>query len=298
MGKLYGALFVLSLIWGTSFLFIKILLENLAPSAVVFGRCLFGAAALALIIFFQKKEFLVKGAPWRKLLLVGFLNNALPWYFISVSETQISSSLASVINASTPIWTLIIGAVLFSARLKGRQWIGILIGFAGIIILSDIRPGDFVSGNLFGIGFMSAAAACYGAGAHLTKKYLVDLPIIHISFYTLLAATMISFVAMLATAPDSLPQLVQSENLLPLLGLGSFGSGIAYLFYFYLVKEGSAELASLVTYIVPGTALIWGAVLLDESIHLSMIFGLLVIFSGVYISTGKKTGKKGKPAAA
>lgn len=289
MGKLYGALFILSLIWGTSFYFIKILLEHLGPSAVVFGRSLFGAVTLLLIAFFQRKKLTLASVPWGIVILVSLLNNALPWLLISSSEMSISSSLASIINATTPIWTLIIGYLFFSSRLNRNQWIGVFIGFIGIFILSDIQFGELLSGNTMGVLLMLGATCCYGLGSQFTKKRLGSLSILSISLLTLVISTIISGVFLIFTSPQSFQSLSKMEVFVPLIGLGSLGSGVAYLLFYYMVQKGSAEFASLVTYAVPVSAIIWGTLLLQEEIHYTMIFGLLVIFTGIYISSLKLT---------
>lgn len=121
MGKLYGALFLLSLIWGTSFLFMKLLVVHLDPAAVVFGRCLFGTVILFIILLFSKEKINFKQLPWAKLFFVALTNNALPWLLICTSETKITSSLASIFNATTPVWTLLIGFFFFSAFLRNAM---------------------------------------------------------------------------------------------------------------------------------------------------------------------------------
>ncbi|MDP4086206.1 MAG: DMT family transporter [Bacillota bacterium] len=288
MGKLYSALIVLSLIWGTSFLFMKILVASMSPLTVVFGRCLFGAVLLLIIALSSKKKIHFKNLPWGKLVLVALTNNVLPWLLICSSETKISSGLASIVNATTPIWTLLIGFFFFSSKLKKNQWVGIFIGFLGIFILSEIRPGDVFSGNMFGILLMALATFSYGLGAHMTKKYLSSLTILETSVFTLIISATISFILMMGFSPPShLNVIFTAENLFAFTGLGTLGSGVAYLLYYYLVKKGSPEFASLVTYLVPVSAVIWGASLLKESIHLSMLLGLLVIFTGVYVSSLK-----------
>lgn len=287
MGKLFSALSILSLIWGTSFLFMKLLLAQLTPAGVVFGRSLFGMIILLVILLFQKKQQNFKNLPWGKLFLVALTNNVLPWLFISTSETKISSSMASIINATTPVWTLVIGFLFFSSQLRRNQWFGIAIGFAGIFALSDIKFGDLFSGNTLGIILMTGATISYGIGAQMSKKYLSHLSVLQISFYTLFLSTIISFLTMLFTTPKASESLLHTEFIFPFIGLGVFGSGIAYLLYYFLVKEGGAELASLVTYMVPISAIIWGAALLKEPIHLSMLIGLIIIFLGVYISSRK-----------
>jgi drug/metabolite transporter (DMT)-like permease len=298
MGKLYSALFVLSIIWGTSFLFIKVLLSEMGPAAVVFGRCLFGTLMLFVILLISKKKLKFKQIPWLCLLFVALTNNVLPWLLICTSETKLSSSMASIINATTPIWTLIIGFLFFSLSLRKNQWIGILIGFIGIFILSDFKPGDLYTGNTIGILLMTGATFCYGLGAQLTNKYLSKLSVIETSFYTLAISTLISFIMMVTLSPQSISTFLNSKLLLPLLGLGSLGSGIAYLLYYFLVKRGSPEFASLVTYLVPVSAIIWGGLLLNEEFHLYMLIGLLVIFTGVYISSLKSKRKSNKSTVA
>jgi drug/metabolite transporter (DMT)-like permease len=298
MGRLYSALIGLSLIWGTSFLFMKIILSSMSPAAVVFGRCFFGMITLFVIFLFSKEKFNLKNKPWGKLVLVAMANNALPWLLISSSETIISSGLASIINAATPIWTLIIGFFFFASSLNKNQWIGILIGFLGIFILSEIKPGDILSGNTLGILLMTGATFCYGLGTHMSKKYLANLSIIETSFFTLTISTVISFIILVLFTPHSIPALFDGSLVLPFIGLGAFGSGVAYLLFYYLVKKGSPEFASLVTYLVPVSALVWGAVLLKESIHLVMLAGLIIIFLGVYISSRKsKSTSKNNVAA-
>lgn len=297
MGKLYSALLILSVIWGTSFLFIKILLEAINPAAIVFGRCLFGFVTLALVAFIKREKIQLSKMPLKKLFLVGFLNNALPWLLISTGQTKISSSLASIINATTPIWTLIIGMLFFGSVLRKNQWLGIAFGFFGIFIISNFKSGEFMSGHMSGVLLMLGAAICYGAGTHLTKKYLADLSTLHISLFTLLSATLISFVFLMVTAPEAIVAFTNVNVILPFIGLGSFGSGLAYLLYYFLVKDGSPEFASLVTYLVPASAILWGAFLLEEEIHLSMLLGIIIIFAGVYITSMKVKQKENKVAA-
>lgn len=291
MGKLYSGLIGLSLIWGTSFLFIKVLISSMAPEAAVFGRCFFGAFVLFIIYLFTKQKNPLKKLPWVHILFVALTNNVLPWLLICSSETKLSSSLASILNATTPIWTLIIGFIFFSSQLKKVQWLGILVGFIGIFILSDFKIGAVHSGNFLGIILMSGATICYGVGAQLSKKHLSNLSVAETSFFTLLVSAIISFIIMLITAPESLPVFIHFNIIMPLVGLGALGSGVAYILYYFLVKEGSAEFASLVTYLVPVSAIIWGAILLKENINILMIIGLSVIFAGVYISSLKSKRK-------
>ncbi|WP_404449864.1 DMT family transporter [Sutcliffiella horikoshii] len=294
MKRLYAALFTLSLIWGMSFLFIKLLVVDLGVWGVVFWRCLFGAGTLLFLLLIQNKLKSLRNLPLIPIILIAVLNNALPWALIAVSETSISSSLASVVNATTPIWTILIGFSIFSSKMEKMQWIGVSVGFLGIIVLLELNLLQLFQDNLLGVGTMLGATICYGFGAHLSKKHLQNIPITVISFSTLAVAGVISGGMMLMMQPSGFFAIGSASIIVSLIGLGVFGSGVAYLLYYYMVKEGSAEFASLVTYIVPITAMLWGSMLLGEEITLHMLFGLILIFSGVYLSSYKTKAQKQK----
>ncbi|MBO1510590.1 DMT family transporter [Metabacillus bambusae] len=295
MKKLYGALFTLSIIWGTSFLFIKLLVNELGPWGVVFWRCLFGTITLLILFFFKKQDISrlrIITLPWIPLIFVALFNNVLPFGLIAMSEIGISSSLASVINATTPIWTIVIGSIFFMVPVRGKQWIGVFVGFVGILLLLNLDFKSLMNENFVGAGTMLAATFCYGLGAQLARKYLTQLPTIIVSTTTLFMSMLISFPFMLVTNHTKGYSGFSFETFLSLIGLGVFGSGFAYLFYYFMVKEGSAEFASLVTYIVPITAMIWGFLLLDEHISANMVIGLLFVFAGVYLSSAKANKKR------
>lgn len=294
MKRLYLALLMLSLIWGMSFIFIKLLVVDLGVWGVVFWRCVFGAVTLLLLLIVQNKLKTVKRLPLLPIFFIALLNNALPWALIAVSETIISSSLASVVNATTPIWTILIGFTIFSSKMVKMQWVGVLVGFCGIIVLLELNLFQLFQNNLLGVGTMLGATMCYGFGAHISKKYLQDIPIMVISFSTLAVAGIISGVVMAIIEPSGFHSINSMDAVISLIGLGVFGSGFAYLLYYYMVKEGSAEFASLVTYLVPISAIIWGSVLLGENITPHMLIGLFLIFSGVYLSSYKTKTKKEK----
>jgi drug/metabolite transporter (DMT)-like permease len=291
MARLYGALFTLSLIWGTSFLFIKLLVGPLGAWGVVFGRCLFGTVILLLIMAFRKDWKGLKELPLGMIILVSLLNNAMPWFLIALSETKITSSYASLINATTPIWTLIIGFLFFRNKLRLFQWLGIALGFIGIIILSGVDVTNIKNQSLVGLFTMVGATLCYGYSTHLTKKYLSTVSVTMISLSTIIVSALISLIMVLITDRTIFTMILEPSIFGALVGLGVFGSGIAYLLYYYCIQKGSPEFASLVTYLVPISAMLWGAVVLNEDIHLSMITGFILILAGVYVSSKKPKEK-------
>lgn len=289
---LYALLLALSLIWGASFLFIKILVESYNPATVAFLRCLAGSLTLLIILLFKREKFEFKSFPWIPIIAVALLNSAIPWVLISYSETYISTGLASVLNASTPLWTLIIGILVFKLSSSIYQWIGIAVGFMGIMILIDMDWSTFSADSTLPILAMLVVTLCYGTASQISKRALSNLSVYHISFMTLLIACITTGSIALFTETNSLIHVFEGTKLVALLGLGSLGSGIAYLIFFQLIQKGSAEFASLVTYLVPAFAIGWGVLLLDETLSSKLLIGLLIILAGVFISSKKKREKR------
>ncbi|WLD94994.1 DMT family transporter [Alkalihalobacillus sp. AL-G] len=286
--KLYASLITLSLIWGMSFLFIKVLVEDIGAWGIVFIRCTFGALTLIGIMLIQRKKIFPKGLPWKTLLVVGLFNAMIPWGLIAISETKISSSLASIVNATTPIWTSVIGVIFFSIHLKYKQWFGVLIGFIGILILINLDINQFFKEDLVGMGTMIAATLCYGFSSQYTKRNLQGLSVMIISLFTLLIGAFGSLSVMLLTGEViTIEAVTEPVSIAAFIGLGVFGSGLAYLLFYYMIQKGSAEFATFVTYLVPITAMLWGHFLLDEYIPPYALYGLVLIFLGVYLSTRK-----------
>jgi drug/metabolite transporter (DMT)-like permease len=279
------------LIWGLSFVFMKWLLEPAGVWGIVFLRCVAGAIILLPVLWLKRKE--VKGKlSWKWLIIVGIFNCGLAWGLIPLSETVINSTTASILNATTPIWTGLIGLILFSYVLTGRQWIGILIGFFGILVLMDFQFGRLFGQDFVGIGTMLVAAICYGLAGQLTKRFLSGIGVLVITTFTLLTGAVVGLIGMLLTEPFNPTLLLKPLPIFAVIGLGCFGSGLGQLIYFYINKNGSPELAATVTYLIPATAMIWGYVLLGEGITPNIIIGLLIIFIGVYLSSRKSKGVK------
>lgn len=286
MFRLTGALLLLSLIWGMSFVFIKMLLDPAGVWGVVFLRCAAGALVLIPLLLVRGIPPLAS-LPWGSLILVGVLNAALPWALIAWSETQIQSNTASILNATTPIWTSLVGFLVYSVHLERQQWTGVFIGFVGILILMDFQVTELFGEQQVGIGTMLLAAICYGFASHHAKRYLKNVGILVIATVTLLVGTVSGLIGMAFTRGFSPEVLLTPSSLAAIVGLGALGSGIAYLLYYYMIAEHSASFAANVTYLIPVTAMIWGAVLLQESISSQMLMGLLVILTGVYLSSRK-----------
>lgn len=283
--SLYISLILLSLIWGGSFFFIKNLLHDFGPWGIAFLRSSFGFLFITITMLIMKRSFGFRKIKWLPTIVVAMINMAFPWTLIAFSETRLASSLASVLNATTPIWTMLVGLLFFGSVFRRMQWLGMGIALVGLFILLGIRPGTLATVDLIGFGTMISATLCYAVGSQLSKRFLSGLDMYQITFGTLLSAMVGSGILAFATEGVDLTRVLVPANLGGLIGLGVFGSGVAYILFNYMVLKGSPEFATSVTYLVPATAMIWGYTLLDEPIGWSLIIGLILILSGVFISS-------------
>lgn len=288
----YLALIALSLIWGGSFFFIKMLLHDFGPWTIAFLRSGMGLVVIVCIMLALRKPFRLRTISWIPMTIMALINTAIPWALIGFSETRLPSSMASVLNATTPVWTIIVGVLFFRSVSSKRQWLGIGIATIGLIVLLDINPETFISVDMLGFGCMIAATFCYAIGSQLSKNLLtIGYSMYQVTFGTLLCTMIGSGIMAFSTEEVSLSHLASLSNILMIVGLGMFGSGIAYILFYYMVEKGSAEFATMVTYLVPCTAVLWGYTLLDENIKWTLLVGLMIILAGVFIASRKSKPK-------
>ncbi|MFB5679025.1 DMT family transporter [Paenibacillus terreus] len=294
--SLYTALILLSLIWGGSFLFIKVLLQHdLGPWTIASLRSLFGLVFILLVMLVLRKPFSFKQISWGGAVIVSLVNMALPWGLIAFSETRLTSSMASVLNATTPIWTMLVGLLFFGAAFTRMQWTGMLIAFAGIIVLLGINPVTMISVDPVGFVCMLAATLCYGFGTQLSRRLLGGLSMYQMTFATLAGAAVGS--GLVAVFTEQAPVLTEPAVIGSFIGLGVLGSGVAYILFNYMIMKGSPEFATSVTYLVPASAMVWGYTLLGEHIGWNLLAGLVLILGGVFAANRKIGTNPGKKAS-
>jgi drug/metabolite transporter (DMT)-like permease len=276
-------LLALAAIWGSSFMFIKVAVEEVSPGVVVWGRVLVASLALLpaipLIIGWRRLLEGLRRYAW-PLIVLGVFNASIPFWLLAWGEERLDSGLAAVLQASTPLFTALLAfGFSRSNRVTGVKLAGVVIGFLGVVLLVGVQPEGDVLSALAVVG----SALCYAASALYAAARLRQTPPIVASFGTLLVAT-------IATAPLGLAQLPGSapswEAIVSIVVLGAAGLSIAYLLYFGLIAGAGASYAVLVTYLVPALALGYGAVFLDEAITASALGGLALILAGVGLGTG------------
>ena len=268
--------------WGASFLFIKVSVEDVSPVELVAGRLFFGAVAVLGFIVVTRHEFRwTPGIP-PKMALQAVGSNIMPFWLISWGEQHINSGTASVLNSTVPIFTAVFAAAfLIEERFTSGRLIGLLLGFAGIIVLTGDDALHITDADVLGQLAVVAAAACYGASAVYSRTLLRDNDPVTLSALQLAMGTLICVPLVIGLEGAPAYGSMGLDAWGSLLGLGLAGTGIAYIAYLWLIEHTGSVRASLVTYIVPVIALFLGWAVLDESLGLNVIAGAALIVFGV-----------------
>ena len=274
----------LGIVWGCSFIFIKLGLEFLTPIGVAFGRVSLGAITLLLWARF-KGIALPKGrAMWFHLWIVALLLNVIPGYLFAVAETEVTSILAGIINAVTPLMTLIaIMVVTREEKPKFYQVLGITIGFVGVLTVLGAWKG-LGDNPLWAILILLFAVTCYGFSFPYSRRFIIPhkLPSESIAAaqVTAGALTLLPFYLLDGIAEDN----YRPGPVLAMLALGIFGSGFAYIWNFKVMELAGSAIASSVTYLTPVVAVIVGLIFLKEDLSWYEPVGALVVLLGAAIA--------------
>jgi drug/metabolite transporter (DMT)-like permease len=278
---------LLGLVWGSSFVFIKLGLEFLNPVGVAFGRCALGAMILLLIVKIRGIKLPTDPKTWFILWVVSLLLNVFPGILFAYAEQRVTTVLAGIINACTPLATLIFLFIFFrSEKIKNEQIFGLVIGGLGVLIVLGIWKG-IGSGSGSGVLALLAAITCYGLSFPIIKKYLIPLNLkaeaLAASQVTAGALTLLPFYLMNGIAKDE----YRAGPILAMMALGIFGSGLAYIWNFQIVERAGSSVASSVTYLTPVVAVFVGWIFLGENITWHEPVGGAIVILGAAISQGR-----------
>ena len=296
MSRRYPAMLAaVALLWGASFMFIKIAVRELAPATLVAGRIGIGALTLALVVPFLaggRATVTAIRANLGWLVVVGLVNMALPFWLLSWGETRIDSGLASIIQGSVPIFNAVIAFGFFrDVRVTGLRLLGVGIGFVGVALLVGAQPQGKVVGALAVVGM----ALCYAVGQLVAARHLgsVQPPVVALATTAVAALAVLPFG--IAQAPDHLPHW---KTIGSVLALGIPLTALAFLLFYAIIAGAGAAYASLVTYLVPPIALLYGAIFLGERFGVAAIGGLALILGGVAFGTGRLRFRRRPPLAS
>ncbi|MDA9506672.1 ABC transporter permease [Bradyrhizobium sp. CCBAU 11386] len=282
----WSLLAVLSILWGGSFFFNGAALRELPPLTLVFLRVALGAAILLPLLRAQGIGFPRGMTGWKPFVVIGLLNNVIPFSLIVIGQTFIPSGLASILNATTPLFTVIVMAMAGEEALQVRRVTGVVLGVVGVVILRgwgiETRPGQG-----FGILLCLGGALSYGFAALAARRLLKDSAPLGTATFQLMASTaMMAVVAGVMEQPWHLP-MPDVTTWLAVLGLAGLSTALAYIVFFQILRRSGATNVMLVTLLIPVTAILLGWLLLGEPISMREITGAIVIGSALLVIDGR-----------
>lgn len=280
-----------ALIWGLSFYFIEILLISFHPFMIAFMRLSIGAVIMLITAAIMKERLPVE--LWRKLFVMGILMNSLPGLMFAIAQDHISSILASILNAATPLVTLLMVIVFFrEQKSTNSQFLGLVIGLLGVLTVLGIWQG-IPSSQFIGIIALMAAVTGYGISMPYYRKHIVPLNYSPISLMALQIPLSALQVLPLAIFNYELRSPVSLHAIISILLLGGFGSGLAYVLHYRVTATAGAVVASSITYLMPVVAAVAGVFLLQEKLHWYEFAGALIVIIGILLTQRKPRSRHG-----
>jgi len=274
---------LLALLWGSSFLWIAIALRGFSPVQIVLIRLALGAIVLVIIVYARGLRLPTNRLVWLHLTIAALFANAIPYTLFAIGEQHVSSSVAGVLNATTPLWTLVISfATGHERRISAAKTAGFIVGLIGtLVIFSPWQSGSQIA-SLGGLVCLGASAS-YGVSYVYMDSFLArrGIPPLVLSAGQLIAATVL--LAVVLPFAGLQPAHLRWDATAALAVLGIFGTGIAYILNYRLITDVGTT-ASVVTYLLPIVAVILGAAVLSDKITIQIVGGMLIVLIGVAIT--------------
>ena len=275
-------LLLLAIIWGASFLLMRIAAPEFGPVPLIFLRSAVAAVCFAAVFRVARNRALLRqhlGA----FVLLGIVNTALPFSLLAYSTLSLEAGFTSLLNATTPIFAAVIGAAMFSTPLRKTQVLGLAVALTGVAILSWDRLSFKPGGSGLAVIAALAASASYGVAVNFTKHQLATIPPQVVSAGALVMSSLVLLVPGLILWPEETPSTrAWSSALL----LAVVCTALAYALFFSLLKRSGAMAASSVTFLIPLFAILWGAAILGETIDPQLLLGMLVTLAGTALAVG------------
>ncbi len=279
-----SAFWLLGLVWGSSFLWIKIAVEQMGPLAVAAFRQSFGLLGLLAVMAVQRQRFPRGRDVLLSYMTLGVLQSAVPFALIAWGETRIDSGLAAILNGTMPLFTILIAhAWLHDDKITPARLAGLGLGFGGVVVLGsrDLAPGG-LAGTAWGQLAILAATVSYAVAAIYSRRHLRhEPPLVQATMVVLVGDTLLWSAVAIGERPVHIP--MAPLPWIALLWLGLLGSCLAYLLYFYLIRAWGPTRASLVTYVFPAIGLVLGVIFLGERIDGRLGTGSLLVIAGILV---------------
>jgi drug/metabolite transporter (DMT)-like permease len=277
-------LLLLSSMWGLSFLFVELALRELGPVWIVAGRTVVGGLVLVVLLHLRGRRLPTSLRLWGHLLVLGVLNNAVPWTALAWAQQSLPSGLTALLMAIVPTSTLLVSALVGLERITGMRMVGLLLALSGVgaIVAEDLeQPGRVVA-----VLAVVAATVLYASGAVYAKSFVSGKlpPLVLATGQVLSAAVFTLPVALMFDATRPVLSELTSTTLVAVGLLGSLGTGFAFLLFYMLIERVGATNATMTTYLIPLVAIAAGAVVLGERLGLAAAIGGALIVSGIWLA--------------
>ncbi|MCB8925395.1 MAG: EamA family transporter [Ardenticatenaceae bacterium] len=290
----YGALSMLGMAWGASFLFINVAAPDFGPFLLMFLRVAVAGLVMLGMAMLKKRPSTIRQTlqlrqKWHNYLIVGLLNCALPFPLVAYAELKVTASLAAILISTMPLFTAVIAAVWGSEQLNGRKLWGMLLGIMGVVVLVGSGPLALRLDVIVAIFALLLASFSYAAATVYAKKHLSHLPSALAASVQMLSAALLLLLPAIGSVPAERPSLTAIINLSALILLSTI---LAYLLYFFLLREVGSTRTASVTFLIPLFATILAIVFLHEPFDISLFLGMAIILASIRLVNGKQTSEQ------
>ena len=278
--RAWTLLLSLAAIWGASYMFIKIGLRDLSPAMVAWSRIALAAAVLVAIAAYRR-QLRLPGVTWLDLTLLSAVSVAGPFLLIGVGEEEVSSSLAGILIAATPLFTALLAIRLdHEERADGMRLAGVVLGLAGVALVLGVDLSGTAE-ELLGGAMIILAGLGYAVGSFMTKRHVASAPPTTVAAWVMVVSVVLMTPVAAASVPADAPG---AGPLAAVLALGLVGTGIAFVLFYELVSTVGPTRTFIVSYLAPAFAVLYGGLLLDEPVGPATIAGLVLILGGSYLA--------------
>lgn len=275
------ALVALGWVFGSSFLFVKVIVEDISATELVTARLFLGAATLGTLMLVLGRVPRCTPTALAGVAALGVFESVIPYTLIAIAEVKIDSGIASVLVSTMPIFTVVFAATLPDERLAPRGFLGLAVGFLGVVVLTGGDIVDITNSNTLAMVAVVAAAASYGVAGVIAKQLLKTQDAISLTGSQMAIAAVISLGIMLVAEGAPNYGALNADSAVALVALGIICTAGAFALYFWVVGQIGSVKASLVTYLIPVTGLLLGWAVLGEEIGPATVLGTLLIAAGV-----------------
>ena len=286
-GRSWAGIILLGTVWGSSFFFFEVALDTLGPITVAFGRVAIAAVTLVLLIRFTGDRLPRDWRSWRVLGLMGILNNAIPFTLIAWAQVAIEGGLASILNATTPIFSVVLAVFIFRQELlSANRLAGVLLGFFGVVVLIGPEALLTLGNNASSQALVLLSALFYALAAIYARRHLMNFSPMVTSFGQVSTAAIVLLPLAMWFEQPWLAD-ISGATWGALIAIGTLCTAFAYPLYFYLLRRTGATNLMLVTLINPVTALLLGILILSESPGWTTYAGMALIFAALVTIDGR-----------